>query len=289
MSVSSCLSSGSKGCMIVRTLEESLGESDIYSAEIRRQIRKSRKSLNLSSDTISNDSKSIVKRNTSISNTSNCSKSEISVSFESVEFREYPIILGDNPAVSTGAPLTIDWDYQQVDKVQIDEYESKRPARRSYVQMAIPKRHREELLVENGCTRREILKRVKEVNLSRLNRRRTVEMLHQTQVQVRVEKMKRGLKNMLTRNKKREKAWIKASIDLGKKERAEADQFAEYELAALEAAMSEAGLSISSSEVEEIASLSGYSVDEAQELANNLENDRSDDDDIPKTLELSKD
>merc|ERR1712224_928579 len=34
-----------------------------------------------------------------------------SVSFSSVQVREYDLCLGDNPSVGTGAPVSLDWSY----------------------------------------------------------------------------------------------------------------------------------------------------------------------------------
>jgi len=46
-----------------------------------------------------------------------------SVGFGSLAFREYPIIMGDNPSVSEGVPLALDWDYVNEYDVTIDNYE----------------------------------------------------------------------------------------------------------------------------------------------------------------------
>lgn len=44
-----------------------------------------------------------------------------SVSFSSSQAREYAITLGDNPSVSSGAPITLDWHYHQHDPILLEE------------------------------------------------------------------------------------------------------------------------------------------------------------------------
>ncbi|KAL3926218.1 MAG: hypothetical protein SGBAC_013562 [Bacillariaceae sp.] len=45
------------------------------------------------------------------------------VCFGRLEFREYPIIMGSNPSVSEGVPVTLDWDYFNVYDLEVDSYE----------------------------------------------------------------------------------------------------------------------------------------------------------------------
>lgn len=45
------------------------------------------------------------------------------VNFGRLEFREYPIIMGANPSVSEGVPVTIDWDHFGEYDVDIESYE----------------------------------------------------------------------------------------------------------------------------------------------------------------------
>ena len=53
------------------------------------------------------------------------------VCFDDCHIREYSYILGDNPAVSKGAPLQIDWDYHSEDVIDVDIFEHCRePVRR---------------------------------------------------------------------------------------------------------------------------------------------------------------
>ena len=49
------------------------------------------------------------------------------VSFQEVHLREYGMVLGDNPAVSHGAPVQLDWEPQEChDPVHIENYEKAR-------------------------------------------------------------------------------------------------------------------------------------------------------------------
>lgn len=65
-------------------------------------------------------------------------KSNKSVKFDQVFIHEFPIIMGDNPAVSRGAPLTIDWKPMTHDVLDIDIYEYLREPER---------RHRKRMIV----------------------------------------------------------------------------------------------------------------------------------------------
>jgi hypothetical protein len=54
------------------------------------------------------------------------------VHFVYVHLREYGMVMGDNPAVSHGAPVQLDWEPQQEhDPVHIDNYDKARSFRRA--------------------------------------------------------------------------------------------------------------------------------------------------------------
>ena len=57
--------------------------------------------------------------------------------FDIVEVIEFPIELGDNPAVSEGAPLTVGWKYQKRKSYEIDYYEVYRDDRRERKDLAL--------------------------------------------------------------------------------------------------------------------------------------------------------
>jgi hypothetical protein len=52
-----------------------------------------------------------------------------SVSFGDVQVREFPMILGDNPACSSGAPVTIDWDHVDEFTLTVNDATSARGGR----------------------------------------------------------------------------------------------------------------------------------------------------------------
>ena len=69
-----------------------------------------------------------------------------SVTFDSINIREYDVILGDNPACSDGPPLSLDWTFTESTSSTIDDYEEVR----GY------KRHRKFLYL-SAITRRNLL------------------------------------------------------------------------------------------------------------------------------------
>ena len=53
-----------------------------------------------------------------------------SVTFDSINIREYDVILGDNPACSDGPPLSLDWTFTESTSSTIDDYEEVRGYKR---------------------------------------------------------------------------------------------------------------------------------------------------------------
>jgi hypothetical protein len=82
-----------------------------------------------------------------------------SVRFDTVEFREYPVILCDNPSAS-GPPIGLGWEYDPEDtlQAQLDDYESHRHGddRRTKSGLRIPPNIREDKLLQAGYSRSEI-------------------------------------------------------------------------------------------------------------------------------------
>jgi hypothetical protein len=55
---------------------------------------------------------------------------------------EFPNMLGDNPGVSEGVPLTIGWKYDSKNTVNIDYYE--------FLRQSHPRRRRRELIMKSA-------------------------------------------------------------------------------------------------------------------------------------------
>jgi hypothetical protein len=78
------------------------------------------------------------------------------IRFSTIEIRDYPRILGDNPSTTQGPPLTIDWIPMRSCSLSIDEYEQSRPPRRQKDKMIVPKSIRMDWLREEGYSRGEL-------------------------------------------------------------------------------------------------------------------------------------
>jgi len=48
------------------------------------------------------------------------------LSFGDIRIRKYDQTVGDNPCVSFGAPITLDWTYQEVEPIPVEDYEDRR-------------------------------------------------------------------------------------------------------------------------------------------------------------------
>lgn len=98
------------------------------------------------------------------------------VIFDKIQVREYPQIMGDNPAVSEGVPLTIGWDCQHKYHMNIDMYEYTRAPnrRRGRKKLLISSKRRVQNLVEIGYSFESIGQTILEVNKARALRLESV-------------------------------------------------------------------------------------------------------------------
>jgi hypothetical protein len=73
-------------------------------------------------ETVSPAEESLVKKETSSMSTTN-SNSKKAVSFGLIQVREYNRVVGDNPTVRVGPPMSIGWEFVQKQAVPVDDYE----------------------------------------------------------------------------------------------------------------------------------------------------------------------
>ena len=69
---------------------------------------------------------------TTTTSSSSSNKKGVHVRWDQVFMHEFPILLGDNPGVSKGAPLTIDWKPVSHDVMDVDIFEYFRAPERKH-------------------------------------------------------------------------------------------------------------------------------------------------------------
>ena len=95
----------------------------------------------------------------------NNDNSNKSVRFSIVEVRDYSLCLGDNPSVSRGVPISLDWDYDTEHSHEFEVYESCRIVdRRNNNEMIRSSLQRIQLLKGLGYSRGEINEQAKSVH-----------------------------------------------------------------------------------------------------------------------------
>mmetsp|Transcript_38959 Transcript_38959/g.71976 ORF Transcript_38959/g.71976 Transcript_38959/m.71976 type:complete len:252 (-) Transcript_38959:96-851(-) len=100
------------------------------------------------------------------------------ITFSTVEIRGYKTILGDNPSVSSGPPLSIGWDVVSTVKVHVDVYETCRPNRRQETLLAVSTMEREERLMRAGYSRAALDEAVKQIRRQKNFRMETRQNLY---------------------------------------------------------------------------------------------------------------
>jgi hypothetical protein len=87
------------------------------------------------------------------------------VVFHEVLIRNYEQTIGDNPSVSYGPPISLDWEYEEAVPITLDEYEKNRGPRRNTRQMMLNYYNRKNLLTWRcGATEEEMKAAEKEGN-----------------------------------------------------------------------------------------------------------------------------
>ena len=96
-----------------------------------------------------------------------------SVSFGSVQIRSYEQTLGDNPSVSYGPPISLDWEFEELEPLPLDAYEGTRGLRRKPRQMMLNYYNRKNLLSWRFGHTEEELKQA-EAEMNKIKRRRAI-------------------------------------------------------------------------------------------------------------------
>ena len=118
---------------------------------------------------------------TTVTSSTETKKTPKTVQFSNLEIRTYPLTLGDNPSVSSGPPLTLDWNHETTHTFSVDAYESQLAPpedRRPLAAMARPASLRIAILCDDArIGLRTVQATVREVEAVKRQRRRTVESL----------------------------------------------------------------------------------------------------------------
>jgi hypothetical protein len=185
-----------RGIIMVKTQRESV-VSVISSEEMAEAACQCRSELRMKKEGLPTDEK-------------------LSLSFSSVDIREYPICIGDNPGGSGGTPLSIEWKHVSEVQIGLEEYENARPERRDQSTMRMGAHVREEILRRAGYSRMEIVMQTKPVDIERAHRRQTVTTLRYARWQELRETIFRSSMNILTlgARKRKEREMMKSFASL---------------------------------------------------------------------------
>mmetsp|Transcript_15751 Transcript_15751/g.36288 ORF Transcript_15751/g.36288 Transcript_15751/m.36288 type:complete len:427 (+) Transcript_15751:461-1741(+) len=134
--------------------------------------------------------------------------------FSSIDIREHERIAGDNPCVSSGVPLSIGWGFVQHDPIEFDFYQTHKAPGRSKIEMMVPAEVRKQMLRDEfQVPVKELNDSMKEVTITKRQRRQTNASEHlegwQEVSQSVNRKFKRFLKKTTT-SQEAEKLWIAA-------------------------------------------------------------------------------
>ena len=143
----------------------------------------------------------------------------LSVAFSKVEFREYPIILVENPCTSSGPPIGIDWTYDPEDTKEsdIDSYESfVIDNRRSKSDLRIPADVRVEILTNAGYSPNQLRMAVKTLKVDKDRMHASIRNRKYDAINERAEMFKNGFRRMSSARR----GSVSSSLGMALKQRA---------------------------------------------------------------------
>lgn len=133
------------------------------------------------------------------------------VKFSTVTIQEYPMIPGDNPAVSDGVPVTVAWTNISSNTVTLEQYEEDcEVSRQHQYNIKMSSTYRRLLLLKLGFGEGEIQKAIREATEVQRQRAYTKTGLGQIRTHERMEFMSRKAKDILTLgfSKRKERAFL---------------------------------------------------------------------------------
>lgn len=102
--------------------------------------------------------------------------------------------------MTKGPPLSIDWEYTEKGKFEVDDFENTRyPSRRME---ALTSTHRQNLLMEHGATENEIRNRIREVHQAKHKRKMSIATQEFEEWQEALELLERKLSRFFNRLKR---------------------------------------------------------------------------------------
>eukprot|EP00592_Proboscia_alata_P004448 CAMPEP_0194377292 /NCGR_PEP_ID=MMETSP0174-20130528/30211_1 /TAXON_ID=216777 /ORGANISM="Proboscia alata, Strain PI-D3" /LENGTH=179 /DNA_ID=CAMNT_0039158545 /DNA_START=36 /DNA_END=575 /DNA_ORIENTATION=- len=121
-----------------------------------------------------------------------------SVEFNKLEIREYARVLGDNPACSSGPPVSLGWEHSPEDiEVSIDEYEKRNPYKRLPKELLLPRTTREQMLRDGGFTRSDVVRATKCATLLKKSRKKSNSRIGTDRMEERIEGVVRKGKKLI--------------------------------------------------------------------------------------------
>lgn len=120
------------------------------------------------------------------------------VSFHQVEIRRYPMIVGDNPSSELGLPVCLDWKYDALPPLDLDDYEETRSKqRRKNLRHLVLSYYRRQQILERVHPPEVLHQAAKEVSKSRWQRQITRFFLPVAKLEEATQSARRKVKRML--------------------------------------------------------------------------------------------
>jgi hypothetical protein len=141
------------------------------------------------------------------------------VKFNKIQIREYERTLGDNPCVSSGPALSLDWSYNDnTQMLTIEEFEAAKPIKKNKVELLVPRHLREKILsIDCGVSRVDIANSLREIQTIKQNRNHTILNWGNFKTEEKMENFKRSIGRVVglrkSASREIEILWEKANHD----------------------------------------------------------------------------
>ena len=132
-----------------------------------------------------------------------------SVRFADAHIRKYAVCVGDNPAVSLGVPVSLDWQVLSEEICPVDTAPCS--AGLTEEELRLPSTEREAMVRNAGFSTEEIRTSVRAVNTVKMEREQTLDTLKNAGSEYLLEKIRKGVWNatIRRRSKKMERALLR--------------------------------------------------------------------------------